>query len=182
MSSVTPHCASLMLPSGDDGKIAAVFTTMSRPPKAASDSRKAARIESRSRMSIVDSYRRFLAADLSDFFSNQFRGFEILVRHDHMRAAPAASSAVSRPMPFPPPTTRTNLTAQLFLRRLPANFRFFQLPILNPKRFRRRQRYIVRVHGERFGLRCGTCLRQDRRRRFPNPGGIAPSITWMALV
>ena len=38
---------------------------------------------------------------------------------------------------------QNHLTAQFFLRRLPANFGFLQLPVFNAEGFRRRQSYIV---------------------------------------
>src|SRR5439155_22115691 len=50
------------------------------------------------------------------------------------------------------------IATELFFRRLALNFRFFQLPILDPEGFRRRQRDVIGVHAELAGLRRGTRL------------------------
>src|SRR5580704_17860054 len=64
-----------------------------------------------------------------------------------------------------PADDETNLPAQFSFRRLTANLRFLQGPILDAERFRWRERNVVRLHLERFRLRGGSRLRQHGRLR-----------------
>ncbi len=53
---------------------------------------------------------------------------------------------------------QNHLAAQFFLRRLASNLGFLQLPVFDAEGFRRRQSYIVRMHGEGAGRGRGTRL------------------------
>ena len=174
-SSVSAHCASEMMPSGEDGKSAAVLMRMSMPPKRRIVASSAARMAARSRMSMEQPSRRSLRPYFA-WTSLATASAPLTSRSATITWAPrsAARSATSRPMPLPPPTIMSDAAAELFLRRLAANLGLFERPVLDAEGFAGRKSDVVVVDGEdvrRDAAEAGlgtsvqsTCCRQARLR------------------
>ena len=80
----------------------------------------------------------FFTADFLRFGSDCLRRFEIFVGDDHVSAALSREQHRFAPNSIRASDDKAHLAAQFFFRRLTANFRFFQCPILDSKSFRRR--------------------------------------------
>ena len=184
ISSVMPHMTSVMMPSGEEGKMAAVLMRMSRPPKAATvASIERLAMASRSRMSTGGDGDGLLCDVTEPSSAATPAAAASIAVGDHDVgaagcgeqsdfAADAAASAYDE----------DDAAAEFLLGRLAANFGFFHGPVLDAEGFDCRKGYIV---GEDFEALAGSCragtgeahlllrLRQE---------ALAPSMTWMALV
>src|SRR5277367_497809 len=106
----------------------------------------------------------FFAAECRDFSRYPLRCLKIAVGYHHMCAALRRLQCSFAPDPTSPANDDENLAAELFLRRLPPQFCFFQCPIFYAERFGRRQRDIVMFHIKRGVRSRGSSLRHASRR------------------
>jgi len=104
----------------------------------------------------------FFATRRCHFSCNVLRRFKIAVRDHDMRAALRRLNRSFPPDSAPSANDDEDLTAELLLRRLTAQFGFFQGPVFDAERFRGRQRNIIVFHTKRGVRSRSSRLRQIR--------------------
>ena len=183
-SSVSAHCASVMMPSGEDGKMrggvdedvdAAVAEDWWRRARHGWRRGRGCRCEVKSAIS--------LAVLCLHFFGDGFSAFDVAVGDHDVRAALcseerdlAADAAASA-------DDESDLAAELLFGRLAADLGLFESPVLDAEGFAGRERDVVVVHGEVAGAGC--VRRPGELRcswRLVEPSAPAPCMTPMALV
>ena len=104
---------------------------------------------------------RFFPGDLPSSSATCSAAFDRAIRNDHMRSALRRNSRHFPADSAAPAHHQCNLPAQFLLRRLAANLRLLQRPVLNPERLARRQRHIIVVNLKLLRrCRCA-CLRKN---------------------